>query len=746
MGTPTSTAKAEKGQSLIVVAFSIFTLIGFVGLAVDLGLTYVERIRIRRATDAAALAAATELPLEETAHIRALEFLDENDYGCQLEVDPAASGYRCADTTTVRLEIDGSYVSGPNVDQAERVIRIDTAEFRDPPTLQNSASRIRVSVTEEAPIYFMAVLGFDDMPVEGSAVAENINHLDVVLVFDRSGSMEFDTLCYGCWEPDSGESYPDGNFYPLPWDSDDDGSPDHCEGNDPIIEEQGGTDNYYYIIEAEEYSRLSNSYNRDMTTLGYTYWVLQRNGDSDSWWLGDTGAYGRDSRGAYLGYHPARTHDGADGTGVPCYWDDLTDPEPGWSFPAERACSRHSDILALGGPFPSPRADYEFTVEESDTYYVWMRGQGGNGGNVFWGLSGPGYSDYELIGREYFNSRGSGYTNGGDGTWMWDLMGCSENSSDCGNYLQADETYTLHLWGGDPGFDADRIIITNDNDCDDDDDAPPWSVRNSGHIDNNRTAWACDPCDARFGGAPSVPAGSGRPICTSGMAPQPNRLEDYIYDDEQPIRGSVEAAKNFVRRMDPRYDQIGYVSYSSSASIDSQLECVRRRGLDDCTADNDNDGVSDRIESEVIQELEDTHAGGGTNIADGIDEGIKVLSNTPGQYGRPGAAHIMVVMTDGESNTVSGTSSACDDEDLWPDNSGGSNVRRAKDCVVYYAMQARNNGIVIYSITLGDGADIELMQYIAELTGGVHRHAPRPEQLDAIFEELYKRIFLRLVE
>jgi len=76
--------------------------------------------------------------------------------------------------------------------------------------------------------------------------------------------------------------------------------------------------------------------------------------------------------------------------------------------------------------------------------------------------------------------------------------------------------------------------------------------------------------------------------------------------------------------------------------------------------------------------------------------------------------------------------------------------QQGKDCAVYYASKspdsARNNGIVIYTITLGEGADIELMQYIAEETGGLHRHAPRPEQLDAIFEELYERIFLRLVE
>ena len=39
---------------------------------------------------------------------------------------------------------------------------------------------------------------------------------DVVLVLDQSGSMEFHTLCYGCWGPVSGVDYPGGNIYSLP--------------------------------------------------------------------------------------------------------------------------------------------------------------------------------------------------------------------------------------------------------------------------------------------------------------------------------------------------------------------------------------------------------------------------------------------------------------------------------------------------------------------------------------------------
>ena len=252
----------EKGQSLIIIAFGIITLIAFIGLAVDLGIAYVERIRIRRAADAAALAAAAELPLEGAAHIRALEFLEENDYGCGLQVGANAASYQCTLTDTVRVEIDNNYFSGPLAEDAERIIHINTIDYRDPatPYLADSSDRIRVDLTANAPVYFMRVLNFVDVPVKGSATAENINHLDVALVFDNSGSMEFDTLCYGCWRPKTGVAYPDGSFYPLPWDGDLDGTPDHCEGSSAYTYDG----KKYILIEAEEYGFATNTYNREI--------------------------------------------------------------------------------------------------------------------------------------------------------------------------------------------------------------------------------------------------------------------------------------------------------------------------------------------------------------------------------------------------------------------------------------------------------------------------------------------------
>jgi hypothetical protein len=479
---------------------------------------------------------------------------------------------------------------------------------------------------------------------------------------------------------------------------------------------------------------------------------------------------GRDSYGAYLSYAPARTHQGADGYGVPCDYDTVN---------ATGMCSESSWVQSQGGPFPAPRADYDFSIPEPeagepDEWYIWVRAKGGGGNDgervkingkwvtrhwFFWGLSQD--SEYELKGREYPIDEDGNYQNGAaKGGWGWYVLGTGKD--DVGTYALSSGDYTLHLWGGSPGVDIDRIVIsTYDEIGTVNEDRTSGNGKESGMgqtlpsdfesiledesadiFDNNRTGWACDPCDARYGGRPNPEADAeGVPECRQsapdsdpahGESPQPYRYLDDLYDDEQPIRASVEAAKAFVRKLNPRFDQIGLVTYNEWAHLKSELQCVRAKGRENCTMED--------FEETVIEDLENTHAGGGTNIAEGIKDGIDVLSNRDGHYGRPGAAHIMILMTDGEANQTNGLDKpACYEEELWDGNN-------AKDCVIYYAREARNNGIVIYTITLGDGADAELMSHVAEMTGGIHRDAPSVEQLGPIFDELYSRIFLRIVE
>ena len=70
----------QSGQSLVILAFAFLGLIAMLGLALDLGLVYIERVRIKRAVDAATLAGVVELRFEEDSFSRALEYLDLNGY------------------------------------------------------------------------------------------------------------------------------------------------------------------------------------------------------------------------------------------------------------------------------------------------------------------------------------------------------------------------------------------------------------------------------------------------------------------------------------------------------------------------------------------------------------------------------------------------------------------------------------------------------------------------------------------
>ena len=164
----------QRGQVLIIVAIGVFVLLILVGLAIDLGLYFIERVRISRAVDAATLAAAYELPFEEAAHLQALDYLQQNGYDFQL---PETAVY-----------VDGVLDISPSAGFTKTAIYLDTEVFRDAPDDNSSAYRIQVKVKQVVPVIFLRFAGFDTLTCEASSVAENINNLDVVVVFDKSGS------------------------------------------------------------------------------------------------------------------------------------------------------------------------------------------------------------------------------------------------------------------------------------------------------------------------------------------------------------------------------------------------------------------------------------------------------------------------------------------------------------------------------------------------------------------------------
>jgi Flp pilus assembly protein TadG len=696
--------REERGQSLIVVAAAIIMLMAIIGLGVDLGVAYAERVRLARAMDAAALAGAQELPAEAAAHDRALEYLHANGY----------------DTSNACININQVGI-GPCPPDAETNIWVETEEFRSGGV--NSANRIKVQAEQAVRMNFVRVVGFDTVPISAQATAENIEDLDIAIVYDRSGSMQEDTRCFGCWS--SNGPYPEGNTYPLPFG-------DHCRASDPL--EHDG--HYYISIEAEHYSRYpyQADYHFDWTEYPKTWWAMQRDPNEN--------ASGTDSRGAFMMVGP--------NSSSVMYYETLADIQPPSEF------------------FATPRLDYDFTVPANGTYYVWIRAQGGpkntnadwqygresrrrvhvgingnpmnTGSTCFWGPYSDGASS--TVRKSY--DPPDGFCSTGRQGWSWSRVLQSN--------LTAGDVHTLNIWAAGQGFRLDKIVITDNSRGDLDDDNRPldWSyggVPDGGPGETGgRTDWAC------MGPDHETPDPRFEPI-----SPRTGELDD-LYDDKQPIRAAKEAAKKFVSRMDERLDQIGYVWYSSNADIIDELYCLRQQS----------EGLVGSCETfdHVIDSIESTNAGGGTNIADALWDGMRVLttgeeppndgiglpSKNPGQmhYGRPSAAHILVLMTDGQANQVPSLPSGygnCYSDDLWPDQPEESTSQRnARECVAWFARHARDQGIVVYTIGLGGQADHELLAHVADLTGGWYYYAPDSKDLESIFDSLYERIFLRLID
>ncbi len=746
LGRSIRSQQRESGQSLIVLAFAFLGLIALLGLALDLGLLYVERIRLKRAVDAATLAGVVELPSEEQAFTRAIEYLRLNNYDVGNDVSILVRG--CATDPSsgelTNLITPTLYITASN---PRATFILDTYSFQSEThdcSLANkvfgTANKIAVTGTVTVTMNFMQFFGFRTVQAPDSAVAQNITNLDVVVVFDNSGSMQGDTICYDCWHETTNdvETYPfpsNGYYSPISYTV-----LTNLNLCSAVSEPYVSGSRRYIIMEAELYSRNDSVWDRAARQTGRGYWALQR---------GTTGSRRSSSiegdRSAHVAHHP--------------YWT------YGQSSPPAPLLGRFYTLQDAQNNL-APRLEYDFTPDWTGDAFIWIRAQGGGrqsflvdpvGNNfvrdprkLYWAVDGG--TPVENSSAPDCNTTydyAGGYnpdTTTCNNRWGWIRLGSIS--------VTADTEYVLKLWAGSPGYEIDKIVITNDSRS---------SASQIGVLtyDSNRgrpatvgsaRRSACDKCNPIFGLQvdPSE--------CTTPyhLVTEPtNRLADDLFSDREPLRTSQEATKRFVKRLDPQYDQVGFVGFDSGIEVQSELVCIRRQGiLGNPAACYDPSVQNPPISyTTVLQTIENQRASGGTDIAEGMRNGLEVLGinvdgrggvdnlcdGTPGSAcGRGGAAkRVMILMTDGSPNNNPG--GACDDDpSLWPYNNDPD-----FDCVIYYAKKARQAGVVVYTIGLGNGVEPELLQAVADETRGTYFFAPSPKDLDAIFDQILSNIYVR---
>jgi hypothetical protein len=161
-GAKSKLVRMESGQVLVVVALSIVILIAIVGLAMDVGVMFIENARLRRAVDAAALAAALQyregfvMPELDNSATEFLRLNGINDAEAIVQICGGPEGHSAADLCTT---------------PARKLVRV----------------RARGTVH----LAFLSVVGIDTAPISAEAISETAS-VDVVLLIDVSESMSLD--------------------------------------------------------------------------------------------------------------------------------------------------------------------------------------------------------------------------------------------------------------------------------------------------------------------------------------------------------------------------------------------------------------------------------------------------------------------------------------------------------------------------------------------------------------------------
>jgi uncharacterized repeat protein (TIGR01451 family) len=784
--------RAQSGQSLVILAFAFLGLIAMLGLALDLGLVYIERVRIKRAVDAATLAGVVELPLEEDAFSRAIEYLNLNGY----DIDPLNGNANVYVVGCVRDPASGSYIDYTTpytyIQVPNPRVSFIMAAMPAPNTPRNSndcnaslsnfgnANRLAITGTVAVNMNFMQFFGFREVPVQDSAVAQNVTNLDVVVVFDTSGSMEYGTVCYDCWvrTDTTNPDYPNNGYYnPIPKAV---LNSNLCSSSQvPYVDPSSGKE--YLIAEAELAAVNPALWETRYRQTGEGYWAIQRGsrngdygnqagdpskqssnvclvpgidctvpGDSSDNLCKDDPLSSNDvfvDCSAYISHHPIATYGQqrppAELLGMFYYLDNVInrDPEP-------------------------PKLEYDFTPNWSGPTHIWIRAQGGgtrayepiyqdpfvlNKSTIYWDVQSP---------DDGFNPQANTAAPGVDywrdnradpDKWQWIHLGTTTAT--------VGEAFVLRLWAGSPGYDIDKIVVTNDTHTNPSQIGALTYDNNIGRpaTAGSATRAACDPCNAIYG-LSVIPEQCS--VYSPVLTPT-NNLDNPLFGDIEPLRSSQEAVKRFIQRLDPEFDQAGFVPFTEYIyrAGQSQLECRKRDGTA-CY-----EGTSPISYTRVLAKVEHNSAINGTDIAWGMLEGLKELgvnvanepqctpsknpiddncfdnsctSNLKTGCGRGGAAtRVMVVLTDGSPNSdpVDEKHVSCGNDPVYnfPDEIPDSD---SYDCVIYYAGKALENNVIIYTIGLGDGARADLLQMAAETARGQYFLAPTPEGLDIVFEAI----------
>lgn len=164
----------EKGQSLIILALTFVAMLAFIGLVIDVGSLYVTYTQLKRAVDAAAVAAANNIKYPQASYTERKAKITESARELLIL-------HNVTNVSSLKVYVCTDSDLPPDFEK----LCPDTSAGEMPRKLA------WVEATQESPVYFLRLFGVESIPFTTSAVGEAAT-VDLVLVFDTSESMASD--------------------------------------------------------------------------------------------------------------------------------------------------------------------------------------------------------------------------------------------------------------------------------------------------------------------------------------------------------------------------------------------------------------------------------------------------------------------------------------------------------------------------------------------------------------------------
>jgi hypothetical protein len=193
----------SRGQAAVIVAMAFVGLLVAVGLAVDGGILFLHRVWLREAADAAALAGAYELPNENAACARVVEYLLNHDY-----------------TPGDDFEFQVIFPEPGEVDDFPAVPTSPTRVLNSPSisdcsglTIAGDHQQVWVTADQQVKTVFMGLVGINNVGTGIPAVALKPEQFDIVFAIPDNSDLRHDTCDYN-----KSENYTQGtDFFGDPY-------------------------------------------------------------------------------------------------------------------------------------------------------------------------------------------------------------------------------------------------------------------------------------------------------------------------------------------------------------------------------------------------------------------------------------------------------------------------------------------------------------------------------------------------